>query len=88
MTEWGVVTVLIAIVGLIITVVTPLLKLNGSIVQLTTVVDSLKQQLSTMETSNSTSHDRIWSELDEHQQEINDHDRRIIKLEGKSTRSD
>lgn len=83
MTEWGVVTVLIAIVGLIITVVTPLLKLNGSIVQLTTVVDSLKQQLSTMETNNSNSHDRIWSELDEHQQEINDHDRRIIKLEGK-----
>ena len=36
MTEWGVVAVIIALVGLIATIVKPMLNLNTSIVQLTT----------------------------------------------------
>lgn len=82
MTEWQVVGVLIALVGLVTAIVTPIVKLNTSIVKLSTIVDSLGNKLATMESNNSASHDRIWNKLDEHGEELVDHDKRIIKLEG------
>jgi hypothetical protein len=82
MTEWQVVGVVIALAGFVIAIVTPIIKLNTSIVKLSSLVDSLGDKLSTMEAANSASHDRIWSRLDEHTTELNDHDKRISMMEG------
>lgn len=83
MTEWGVVGVLIALVGFVTAIVTPIIKLNTSIVKLSTLVDNLGNQLTNMEAANSASHDRIWTRLDEHTSELNEHDKRISRIEGK-----
>lgn len=83
MTEWGVVGVLIALVGFVAAIVTPIIKLNTSIVKLSTLVDNLGNQLTNMEATNSASHDRIWTRLDEHTSELNEHDKRISRIEGK-----
>lgn len=40
MTEWGVVTVIVALVGLIAAVAAPMVKLNGTLTRLTTQMDS------------------------------------------------
>ena len=82
MTEWQVVGVLIALVGFVAAIVTPIIKLNTSIVKLSMLVDGLGNKLSTMESTNAASHDRIWNKLEEHGEELVDHDKRIIKLEG------
>ena len=82
MNEWQVVGVLIALVGFVASIVTPIIKLNTSIVKLSVLVDNLGNKLSSMEASNSASHDRIWNKLEEHGEELQDHDKRIIKLEG------
>lgn len=81
MTEWQVVGVLIALVGFVIAIVTPIIKLNTSIVKLSTLVDELGNKLTAMETSNSTSHDRIWTRLDDHSRELSEHDKRIARME-------
>lgn len=81
MTEWGVVGVLIALVGFVAAIVTPIIKLNTSIVKLSTLVDNLGNQLNNMEAANSASHDRIWTRLDEHTSELNEHDKRIARME-------
>ena len=79
--EWTVVVVLIALVGLIVSVLTPAIKLNTSVTKLTTLVDSLDTKLSTMDTNNTEAHRRIWHELDEQKAAIGGHETRITVLE-------
>lgn len=79
--EWTVVVVLIALVGLVISVLTPAIKLNTSVTRLSTLVDSLNNKLSTMESNNSEAHRRIWGELDEHKSALSAHETRITVLE-------
>ena len=79
--EWTVVVVLIALVGLIISVLTPAIKLNTSVTKLSTLVDSLNSKLSAMESNNTDAHRRIWTELDEQKGILHEHDTRITVLE-------
>ena len=79
--EWTVVVVLVALVGLVISVLTPAIKLNTSVTRLSTLVDSLNNKLSTMENNNSEAHRRLWSELDEHKSALGNHETRITVLE-------
>ncbi|MBP5729552.1 MAG: hypothetical protein J6Y48_20995 [Clostridia bacterium] len=81
--EWTVVVVLVALVGLVISVLTPAIKLNTSVTRLSTLVDSLNNKLSTMENNNSEAHRRLWSELDEHKSALGNHETRITVLESK-----
>ena len=81
--EWTVVVVLGALVGLVISVLTPAIKLNTSVTRLSTLVDSLNNKLSTMENNNSEAHRRLWSELDEHKSALGNHETRITVLESK-----
>lgn len=84
MTEWGVVLVLIAVVGLVITILTPAIKLNTSVTKLATLVDSLNSKLSAMESNNSEAHRRIWGELDSQRETLTSHETRITVLEKSS----
>ncbi len=44
MTEWGVVTVIIALGGFVLAIVAPVIKLNTTITRLTTIVDRLQSR--------------------------------------------
>lgn len=79
--EWTTVTVLIAVVGLIATVLTPAIKLNTSVTKLATLVDSLNNKISTSESNNAEAHRRIWNELDGQKETLNQHETRITVLE-------
>ncbi len=81
MTEWGVVGVLVVLVGLGVTVVKPLLELNASIVKLTARLDQLTGSLSEISDRNAKSHDRLWKHNQEQDGVLDDHERRITVLE-------
>ena len=81
MTEWGVVGVLVVLLGLGATVVKPLLELNASIVKLTARLDQLTGSLSEISDRNAKSHDRLWKHNEEQDAVLDDHARRITVLE-------
>ena len=81
MTEWGVVGVLVVLLGLGVTVVKPLLELNSSIVRLTARLDQLTGSLSDISDRNAKSHDRLWKRNEEQDAVLDDHERRITVLE-------
>lgn len=83
MSEWGVVGVLIAVVGLFFTVGKPVITLNTSITKLTVTVDRLQKdyddlkkqahsEVNDLAVKNSDSHRRIHDKLDDHEQRITD----------------
>ena len=77
MTEWGVVGVIIALLGLLATVVNPIITLTRSITKLTVVVERLSQDMETQRMSNG----KLWRHNDEQDAKINDHETRIQLLE-------
>lgn len=81
MTEWGVVLVIISVVGLIAAVTGPIVKLNTSITKLTVMMGNVTGDLDELTTKNSKSHERIHEKLERHDGAINDHDKRIHVLE-------
>lgn len=76
MTEWTVITVLIAIVGLGATVTAPIIKLMSTITKLSCAVDGLRADLVSLSRKNSEGHGRLW----EHNKA---QDEKISKLEGR-----
>ena len=68
--EWQVVTTLVVLVGLVVTIATPMIKLNSSIVKLTDAVQNLQ-----------VFQDMNKNKLEEHQEKIEDHEHRITVLE-------
>lgn len=81
MTEWGVVGVIIALVGLGAAIIKPVLSLNTSITRLNLTLEQLQRDVGTMTTKNSKSHERIWDKLEEQGGALEDHERRIDSLE-------
>lgn len=86
--EWTTVTVIIAIVGLIATVTTPLIKLNSNITRLNVILDNIKAELeeqkkalSAQQADSRESHRRLWAHNDEQDTTLNDHETRIRVLE-------
>lgn len=86
MDEWGVVTVLIALAGLGMTVVKPLLSLNTSIVKLTSRLEHMNEDLHELTERNSKSHDRLWAKNDQQDRRLDEHERRIGVLEEHETK--
>ena len=70
--EWQIVTTIITLVSFGIAVIKPILKLNSSIVKLTDAVESLELNGS-----------EIKSLVKEHENKLDDHEKRIIILEQK-----
>lgn len=86
--EWTTVTVIISLVGLIVTVTTPLIKLNSNITRLTVILDGIKAELeeqkkalSAQKADSRESHRRLWAHNDEQDNILNDHETRIRVLE-------
>ena len=79
--EWTVVVVLIALAGLVASVLTPAIRLNTSVTRLTALVDSLDAKLGGMENSNTLAHRSIWAELEGQKTALGSHETRITVLE-------
>lgn len=81
MNEWTIVGVIVVLVGLGISIITPIVKLNTTITRLTTVVERLGGDVADLTARNSKTHDRIFGTLEKHTDQINDHEKRITVLE-------
>jgi hypothetical protein len=81
MTEWGVVTVLAALVSFAAVVVGPMLKLNTSITKLTVSLTDLRERLEEIDSGNTSSHRRLWDKNDEQDRKLEDHEMRLHDLE-------
>ena len=81
MSEWTIVTVIATLVGLLATVVRPLMDLNTTITRLTEVVNTLEKNISGMSAKNSESHGRLWEKCGEHDELLNRHETRLLLLE-------
>ena len=83
MNEWLIFKDIVVIVGLIITVTTPLLKLNTSITELKTLLESVVKKVETIDSNNTNSHRRLWEHNTEQDQVLQSHERRLHDLDGK-----
>ena len=72
MMEWTVVVVIIALVGLVSSIVAPIIKLNTIITKLATLVDGIEKTIGTLS-----------NKSDEHDGVLNNHETRITVLEKK-----
>lgn len=78
---WEIVLGIIALFGFIVSVVTPILKLTRVMTELNISVASLKESINQINEKNSESHKRIWEHNEHQDQKIDDHERRIGKIE-------
>lgn len=83
MTDWDIVKDIVVLAGLIITVTTPMLKLNTSITQLKALIDSVANQVQENDKSNSASHKRLWEHNEEQDETLQRHEQRLHDLDGK-----
>lgn len=81
--EYTVVTVVIALVGLLVAVTTPIIRLNTTVTKLTVTVDHLARQVAELEDNNHASKAKLWEHNDEQDKQLSDHESRIKVLEGK-----
>ena len=79
--EWTVVTVIVVIVGLIISVATPLVKSTKAMTELTVNVKALNETLEKLEVQNKDEHKDFQEQLDEHDDKLADHETRITVIE-------
>lgn len=74
MTEWGVVGVLVVLVGLVTAILSPALKWNTTntkaMTENTMALKALTETIKSNETRNEKEHGEIWTELDEHDKRI------------------
>lgn len=70
--EWQIVTTIITLVSFGVAVIKPMLKLNSSIVKLTDAVENLESNGS-----------EIKDIVKEHENKLDDHEKRLIVLEHK-----
>lgn len=81
--EWQVVTVIIALAGFAISIITPIIKLTKSITTLTVTLEQVDNRLTAQEQSSKNSHKRLWEKNEEQDEKLNDHERRITLIERK-----
>ncbi len=81
MDEWAVVGVIIVLFGLIASVMTPLLKLNTSITQLTCAVSVLQKNIEGLTTKNSESHAKLWEHNSKQDEALANHETRLRIIE-------
>lgn len=83
MNEWSVVLVIAALFGLGAAIVKPIVSLTKSITTLTVAVEDLQKDMGRLISKNSESHERIWKHEERQDTRLDDHEKRIIRIEGK-----
>lgn len=78
---WEIVVGIIALFGFLVSVVTPLTKLTKIMTELTISVEGLKEAIKQMGDKNTESHKRIWEHNTEQDELLENHEKRITKIE-------
>lgn len=78
---WEVVLGIITLFGFIVSIVTPILKLTKVMTELMMSVDGLKDTFNQMNTKTDTEIKRLWEHNEEQDETIEDHEKRIMKIE-------
>lgn len=78
---WEIVVGIITLFGFLVSVVTPLTKLTKIMTELTISVESLKEAIKQMGDKNTESHRRIWEHNTEQDELLENHEKRITKIE-------
>lgn len=81
MNEWTVVSVIVVLTGLVISLVKPLLGLNGALTRLTDAVSVLERELGNFSQHNDEAHTRIWERERQQDLLLQEHDKRISIME-------
>ena len=81
--EWTVVTALAALGGLGAALIKPIVSLPKSITQLTVVVERVEQELAQQARRSQDSNRRLWAKNEEQDGRLDDHERRIDRLESR-----
>lgn len=88
--EWGVVGVIVTLVGLAVAIIKPIVQLNTNIVRLTDAVDGLKKAHTKIEEANAEEHKKLHERINHRKKEneelddrVTDHENRISILEHK-----
>lgn len=83
MGEWNIIEVIVVLVGLFLTVGTPVLKLNTTITKINTTLVALQQTHTQDEEKNQAAHKRLWKHNEEQDDIIAAHELRLHDLDGK-----
>ena len=78
---WEIFLGITALVGFVISVTTPLMKLNTSITKLNNSVDVLKSAIDRIDADNKESHKELWDHNEEQDAAIAEHTRKINNIE-------
>ena len=81
MSEWGVVLVIISLIGLITSVMAPVIYVTKTLAKLTAVTERMQDDQKDDREQNMASHQKLWDHNDEQDAKINDHEKRIYGLE-------
>lgn len=79
--EWQIISVLVVLVGLFATITAPILKLSNTIIKLDNTCENLEKQFKEFEENNKDSHRRLWNHNTKQDEQIQEHENRIILLE-------
>ncbi len=88
MNEWGVVSVIVVLVGLVAAVVGPMIKVSSTLTKVSTVLDSITERVSRLENDDKDyqeaarqSRARLHERIDGVEEHVNNHEVRISTLE-------
>lgn len=87
MSEWTIVTVIAALVGLFAAIVSPIVKLNTTITRLRAEVDALEKRLDTLTGENTRHHEKLWDCINGQDKRLGTHETRIAVAEKSGRRS-
>ena len=80
---WEIFLGIVALVGFCITIATPLMKLSKTMTELNVNMQNLNQAMNTLTANNTESHRRIWAHNEEQDEKLENHEKRITKIETK-----
>lgn len=80
---WEIFLGIVALVGFCVTIATPLMKLSKTMTELNVNMQNLNQAMNTLTANNTESHRRIWAHNEEQDERLENHEKRITKIETK-----
>lgn len=80
---WEIFLGIVALVGFVVSIATPLMKLSKTMTELNVNMQNLNQAMQTLTANNTESHRRIWAHNDEQDEKLENHEKRITKIETK-----
>ena len=80
---WEIFLGIVALIGFCLTIATPLMKLSKTMTELNVNMQNLNQAMNTLTANNTESHRRIWAHNEEQDEKLENHEKRITKIETK-----